>query len=132
MLHDRNLFNLIDSSIESYEFTGIKERDAFEIIRNFYIDTDLENIEKQILDSCLISRDYLSELMSVNIDLKNSIDIIKELIKTIRHYNLEDRRDKLLEKIKSLDNQNRKFDMQELNSLIDELNEINLKLNLPS
>ena len=70
--------------------------------------------------------------MSVNIDLKNSIDIIKELIKTIRHYNLEDRRDKLLEKIKSLDNQNRKFDMQELNSLIDELNEINLKLNLPS
>lgn len=132
MLHDINLFNLIDSSIESYEFSGIKERDAFEIIRNLYIDTDLENIEKQILDNCLISRDYLSELMSVNIDLKNSIDIIKELIKTIRHYNLEDRRDKLLEKIKSLDDQNREFDMQELNSLIDELKEINLKLNLPS
>ena len=53
----------------------------FEIIRNFYIDTDLENIEKQILDSCLISRDYLSELMSVNIDLKNSIDIIKRINK---------------------------------------------------
>ena len=130
LIHGRDLFNIVDSNLESYEFSGMKERDAFEIIKNLYTESDLDNLEEHIKDNKLISQEYLSKLMGVKVDLRNSTDILKELIDTIKNYSLEDRRDKLLEKIKSLDGK-KEFDVQELNGLIDELNEINLKLNLP-
>ncbi|WP_455257720.1 DNA primase [Peptoniphilus asaccharolyticus] len=130
LIHDRDLFNIVDANLESYEFSGMKERDAFEIIKNLYTESDLDNLEEHIKDNKLISEEYLSKLMGVKVDLRNSTDILKELIDTIKNYSLEDRRDKLLEKIKSLDGK-KEFDVQELNGLIDELNEINLKLNLP-
>lgn len=130
LIHGRDLFNIVDSNLESYEFSGMKERDAFEIIKNLYTESDLDNLEEYIKDNKLISEEYLSKLMGVKVDLRNSTDILKELIDTIKNYSLEDRRDKLLEKIKSLDGK-KEFDVQELNGLIDELNEINLKLNLP-
>ncbi|MBL7575176.1 DNA primase [Peptoniphilus asaccharolyticus DSM 20463] len=130
LIHGRDLFNIVDSNLESYEFSGMKERDAFEIIKNLYTESDLDNLEEHIKDNKLISEEYLSKLMGVKVDLRNSTDILKELIDTIKNYSLEDRRDKLLEKIKSLDGK-KEFDVQELNGLIDELNELNLKLNLP-
>lgn len=132
MIHSRELYDLADKLLESHEFKGMKERDTFELIREYYSNENLDSIKENLINEKGINIEYLNKLSDQKIDLKNSQLILKELISNIKHLNLESRRESLLEKIKMMDEKLENKNLEELSNLIEELNEINTKLNLPS
>lgn len=132
MIHSRDIFNIVNDNIESYELNGMRERDIFEIIKDHYNNSELVTLEDEFRSTTLVNPEYKDKILNINIDSINSSNIVKELIKNIKHFNLEDRRNVLLNQLKSYEENNNIINTDDLKNIIEELTDVNSKLNLPN
>lgn len=132
MIHSRDIFNIVNDNIESYELNGMRERDIFEIIKDYYNNSELVTLEDAFRSTTLVNHEYKDKILNINIDSINSSNIVKELIKNIKHFYLEDRRNVLLNQLKSYEENNNIINTDDLKNIIEELTDVNSKLNLPN
>ena len=122
-------FEFIKDNISSHEFSNTYSRLVFEeLIQNNNEDLDYNSLKNYLINNCSIDSDYLNSLDFLELDLYNYKNVIIDLISGIKTKNLKKRREDILKEIESLDKGDSSKDIENIQTLLKELGEINIKL----
>lgn len=128
-LKDKAVYDLINSSLTSLDFSDIKVRILFEKLGELYkLDNYSYNkVLNVLLEQELIDKNFADRILKI--ELPTDVEeLSKELIINIKRGSLIEKRDFISASISEMESGEASYDKEDLNALVKELYSINVKL----